>query len=52
MDFLLLFFNKWKSHTTLKEWEENFDELFTRVENGERLGIVKEESTYDRYYYF
>ena len=30
---------------TLKEWEENFDELFARVENGERLGIVKEDGT-------
>ena len=30
---------------TLKEWEENFDELFTRVENGERLGVVKEDGT-------
>ena len=30
---------------TLKEWEENFDELFTRVENGERIGIVKEDGT-------
>ena len=26
---------------TLKEWEENFDELFSRVENGETIGIVK-----------
>ena len=24
---------------TLKEWEENFDELFARVENGETIGI-------------
>ena len=24
---------------TLKEWEENFDELFERVENGETIGI-------------
>ena len=30
---------------SLKEWEENFDELFARVENGERLGIVKEDGT-------
>ena len=30
---------------TLKEWEKNFDELFARVENGERLGIVKEDGT-------
>ena len=28
---------------TLKEWEENFDELFSRVENGETIGIVKED---------
>ena len=28
---------------TLKEWEENFDELFERVENGERIGIINEE---------
>ena len=26
---------------TLKEWEDNFDELFSRVENGETIGIVK-----------
>jgi len=30
---------------SLKVWEENFDELFARVENGERLGIVKEDGT-------
>ena len=28
---------------TLKEWEENFDELFARVEKGERIGIVRED---------
>jgi len=28
---------------SLKEWEDNFDELFARVENGERLGIVRED---------
>lgn len=28
---------------TLKEWEENFDELFARVENGEHIGIVRED---------
>ena len=27
---------------TVAEWEENFDELFERVENGERIGIVNE----------
>ena len=35
---------------TLKEWEDNFDELFTRVENGETIGIVKRRwssSSYD-----
>lgn len=30
---------------TLKEWEENFDELFARVEKGERIGIVREDGT-------
>jgi len=30
---------------TLKEWEENFDELLERVENGERIGIVKDDGT-------
>ena len=25
---------------TVKGWEERFDELFERVENGERIGIV------------
>ena len=28
---------------TIQEWEENFDELFARVENGETIGIVKED---------
>ena len=28
---------------TLEEWEENFDELFSRVENGETIGIVRED---------
>ena len=28
---------------TLEEWEKNFDELFSRVENGESIGIVKED---------
>jgi PHD/YefM family antitoxin component YafN of YafNO toxin-antitoxin module len=27
---------------TVKEWEENFDELFERVENGETIGIINE----------
>ena len=30
---------------TLKEWEENFDALLERVENGEHIGIVKEDGT-------
>ena len=29
---------------TLEEWEKNFDELFSRVENGETIGIVKEDA--------
>lgn len=28
---------------TVKEWEEKFEELFERVENGERIGIVNDE---------
>ena len=28
---------------TLKEWEENFDELFARVENGETIGVINED---------
>ena len=28
---------------TLKEWENNFDELFSRVENGETIGVVRED---------
>jgi len=28
---------------TLQEWEENFDELFSRVENGETIGVVRED---------
>jgi antitoxin (DNA-binding transcriptional repressor) of toxin-antitoxin stability system len=30
---------------TLKEWEENFDALLERVENGEHIGIVREDGT-------
>ena len=30
---------------TLQEWEENFDSLLERVENGEHIGIVKEDGT-------
>jgi antitoxin (DNA-binding transcriptional repressor) of toxin-antitoxin stability system len=28
---------------TVSEWEENFDSLLKRVENGEHIGIVDEE---------
>ena len=28
---------------TLKEWEDNFDELIGRVEKGETIGIVRED---------
>jgi antitoxin (DNA-binding transcriptional repressor) of toxin-antitoxin stability system len=28
---------------TLKEWEDNFDELIERVEKGETIGIVRED---------
>ena len=28
---------------TLKHWEENFDHLLERVENGETLGIINED---------
>jgi PHD/YefM family antitoxin component YafN of YafNO toxin-antitoxin module len=28
---------------TVAEWEEKFDELFERVENGETIGIVNED---------
>ena len=28
---------------TLKEWEEDFDALFKRVEEGETIGIVRED---------
>ena len=28
---------------TLEEWEKNFDELFSRVENGETIGVVGED---------
>ena len=28
---------------TVKEWEENWDELFLRVENGETLGIINQD---------
>jgi len=28
---------------TVKEWEERFDELLGRVENGEHIGIIGED---------
>ena len=28
---------------TLQEWEENFDELFKRVEDGETIGVVRDD---------
>jgi len=28
---------------TVKEWEENFDALLERVENGEHIGIIGED---------
>ena len=30
---------------SIEEWEKNFDELFKRVEDGETIGIVKENET-------
>jgi len=30
---------------TLKQWEENFDALLERVENGEHIGIIREDGT-------
>tara|TARA_B100000900_G_scaffold276167_1_gene236053 strand:- start:2853 stop:3026 length:174 start_codon:yes stop_codon:yes gene_type:complete len=30
---------------SIEEWEKNFDELFKRVEEGETIGIVKEDGT-------
>ena len=30
---------------TLQEWEENFDALFKRVEDGETIGVVREDGT-------
>jgi len=32
---------------SVKEWEERFDELFLRVENGETIGIYDEENGHD-----
>ena len=28
---------------TIEEWEKNWDELFSRVENGETIGVVRED---------
>ena len=28
---------------TVKEWQDNWDSLMARVENGEHIGIVNEE---------
>jgi len=28
---------------TVEEWQENWEELFERVENGETLGIINED---------
>jgi len=28
---------------TVRDWEENFDELFERVENGETIGIIGDD---------
>ena len=28
---------------TIEEWEKNFDELFKRVEDGETIGIIRED---------
>jgi len=30
---------------TVKEWEDNFDDLIERVEKGETIGIVREDGT-------
>tara|TARA_B100001121_G_C18336185_1_gene455649 strand:- start:325 stop:501 length:177 start_codon:yes stop_codon:yes gene_type:complete len=30
---------------TVEEWEENFDELFEKVENGETIGIVNKDGS-------
>ena len=28
---------------TVKEWEDNFDDLLERVEKGEHIGVIDEE---------
>ncbi len=28
---------------TIVEWEKNWDELFSRVENGETIGVINED---------
>ena len=30
---------------TVKEWEENFDSLLERVENGEHSGVIGDDGT-------
>jgi antitoxin (DNA-binding transcriptional repressor) of toxin-antitoxin stability system len=30
---------------TIKEWEENFDSLLERVENGEHIGVIGDDGT-------
>ena len=30
---------------TLEEWEKDFDALFKRVEEGETIGVVREDGT-------
>ena len=38
---MLRLLNEWKY--LHKEWEENFDTLFKRVEEGETIGVVRED---------
>ena len=30
---------------TVKEWEDNFDALLERVENGEHIGVIGDDGT-------
>jgi antitoxin (DNA-binding transcriptional repressor) of toxin-antitoxin stability system len=30
---------------TIEEWEKDFDTLFSRVENGETIGVIREDGT-------
>ena len=44
LPFLRFFINKPTMEIfTVKEWEEKFDELFKRVENGETIGIMGDD---------